>query len=158
MSRNLTIAALAILAQVCQQPEQGLGNFPQATASQGREAMSEPEPPTAGTRLSFWGLGAPAGEGPVGGAAARLDGILSRLGGCLVVTPGNGRAVHPVFPAGRAAWDERSQTLRLAGKAYRPGNRITLGGGAVDSPSDLRREAGVELAPCPVADYWVVVA
>jgi hypothetical protein len=158
LSRKLTLAALAVLAQGCQQPEQGLGNLPQATAAQGEEAMPEPAPPASATRLSYWGVGAPAREGPVGGAAARLDGILSRLGGCLVVTPGNGRPVHPVFPAGKAVWDEASGTLRFAGRTYRPGDPITLGGGGIASPSAFLSERGVQVAPCPVSDYWVVVA
>ena len=158
MSRNFTLAALAVLAQGCQQQEQGLGNIPQASASQGQEAMPEPVPPASGTRLSYWGVGVSPPQGQDGGAAARLDGILERLDGCLVVNLGNGRAVHPVFPAGKAVWDEASGTLRLAGKTFRPGHPITLGGGGITSTSAFLRETGVVIAPCPVSNYWVVVA
>lgn len=120
--------------------------------------MPEPERPTSGTRLSYWGVGAPPRQGTVGGAAARLEGVLSLLGSCLVVTAGNGRAVHPVFPAGKAAWDDASGTLRFAGKTYRPGDRITLGGGGIGSPSAYAQEAGVRIAPCPVSDLWAVLS
>ncbi len=113
---------------------------------------------TGGMRLSFWGVGAPAADGPVGGAAARLEGVLSRLGGCLVVIPGNGVRIHPVFPAGKARWDEASETLSFAGRTYRPGDRITLGGGGVSSPPAYAREAGVAITPCTVSDLWVVIA
>jgi hypothetical protein len=158
LSRNLLLASLAVCAQGCQQPEHGLGDFPQAAAPQGQEAMPKPGQPTAGIRLSYWGVGVPPPKGPVGGAAARLEGVLSRLGGCIVVTPGNGRPVHPVFPAGKAQWDEASGTLRLAGKTYRAGDRIVLGGGGITSPSVFLRESGVQVVSCPVNDYWVVIA
>ncbi|HEX9948051.1 MAG TPA: hypothetical protein VGA98_10970 [Allosphingosinicella sp.] len=120
--------------------------------------MPEPARPKSATRLSYWGVGAPPRQGPLGGAAARLEGILSRLGGCLVVTLGNGRAVHPVFPSGKATWDEASGTLRFEGKIYRPGDRIILGGGGITSPSAYARESGVEIAPCPEENLWAVIA
>lgn len=156
MSRNLLVAALAVLAQGCQEPEQGLGNIPQATAPQGQETMPEPGWPMSGTSLSFWGVGIPS-EGPVGGAAARLDGVLSSLGGCLIVTAPNGKRVQPVFPAGKASWDESAETLSFGGRTYRPGDRIALGGGGVASPSAYAREPGVRIADCPVADLFAVV-
>jgi hypothetical protein len=46
----------------------------------------------------------------------------------------------------------------LAGRLYRLGDRITLGGGGVALPSTYRREAGVEIVPCEVSDLWVVIA
>jgi hypothetical protein len=98
---------------------------------------------------------APAGQD--GGAAALLVGTLAKRGGCLVVE-GNGRAVHLVFPAGKAVWDEASGTLRVGGKTYRPGDPITLGGGGISSPSTFLSEKGVEITPCTVTMYWVVVA
>jgi hypothetical protein len=156
LSRNLILAALALLAQGCQQPEQGLGNIPQATATESQDSMPEADSPTTGTRLSFWGVGL-SQDGPVGGAAARLEGVLSRLDGCLVVTASNGRRVQPVFPAGKARWDEAAGTLSFAGRLYRTGDRIALGGGGVSSPSAYAREAGVRLADCPVAELFAVV-
>jgi hypothetical protein len=156
LSRSLTLAAFAVLAQGCEHPEQELGSRPEAPLQQEQVAMPEPERATTGMRLSYWGVGLPPPVGPVGGAAARLDGILSRRDGCLVVDLGEGRALHPVFPAGKAVWDEASGTLRLAGKSYRPGDRITLGGGGA-APA-FRGESGVEIAPCEVSDLWVVIA
>lgn len=110
------------------------------------------------TRLSLWGMGVPRQDGLVGGLAARLNGVLSQLGGCLVVTAGNGFRVQPVFPAGKAQWNQAAGTLTLSGKDYRLGDRITLGGGGVTSPSGYRREAGVEIAACEVSDLWAVIA
>ncbi len=158
MSRNLIVAALAVLAQGCQQTEQGLGNVPQATASQGQLAMPNSVPPAIGTRLSYRRVGVPPRQGAAGGAAALFSGVLSRLGGCLVVTAPNGVRVQPVFPAGKAVWDQASGTLRFAGKTYRPGDRILLGGGGITSPSAYARETGVEIAPCPESDVWAVIA
>jgi hypothetical protein len=155
LSRNLTLAALALMAQGCQQPEQGLGNIPQATESQ--DAMAEAESPTTGTRLSFWGIGL-SQDGPVGGAAGRLEGVLSRVDNCLVVTASNGRRVQPVFPAGKARWDEAAGTLFFAGRQYKAGDRIALGGGGISSPSSYARETGVRIADCPVAELFAVVA
>ena len=109
------------------------------------------------TRLSFWGVGRPQG-GAVGGAAARLEGVLSRLEGCVVVTAPNGVRVQPVFPAGKARWDESAGALSFGGGQYRDGDRIVLGGGAVSSPSAYAREAGVRLAACPVGALFAVVA
>ncbi|MET0399662.1 MAG: hypothetical protein ABW277_22940 [Longimicrobiaceae bacterium] len=75
----------------------------------------------------------------------------------MVATDGGVR-VQPVFPAGKARWDPATGTLSFAGRQYRPGDRITLGGGGVASPSAYRREAGVEIAPCEVSNLWVVIA
>jgi hypothetical protein len=97
-------------------------------------------------------------DGPVGGAAARIDGVLSQVRGCLVVESDGGVRVHPVFPAGKARWNPATGTLSFAGRLYRPGDRITLGGGGIASPSAYRREAGVEIAPCEVSGLWVVIA
>lgn len=158
MSRKLTLAAFAILAQGCQQPEQGLGNIPQASASQGQDAMPESAARTSGTRLSYWGVEVPPRQGPVGGAAGRFSGVLSRLDGCLVVTAPNGIQVQPVFPAGKAGWDEASGTLSFQGRSYRSGDSIEFGGGTVSSPSAYARQTGVELAPCAVSTIWSVIA
>lgn len=119
-----------------------------------------PEPDTEATeiRLSYWGVGMQPSDGPVGGAAARLDGILSPVGGCLVVESDGGLRVQPVFPADKAQWNPATGTLSFAGRLYRPGDRITLGGGGVASPSAYGSEAGVEIAPCEVSDLWVVIA
>jgi hypothetical protein len=156
--RNLILAGLAVFAQGCRQTDRGLGEIPQTTASQGQGLTPEAEQPAPGTRLSYWGVGAPPRSGPAGGAAARLEGVLSRLGGCIVVTPGNGRSVHPVFPAGKAVWGEASGRLRFAGRTYRPGDRIVLGGGGIGSPADYARQPGVEIASCPESDLWAVIA
>ena len=158
MYPKLTLAAFAILAQGCQQSEQGLGNIPQASASQGQDAMPEPVARTSGTRLSYWGVGVPPRPGPAGGAAGRLGGVLSRLGGCLVVTAPNGIQVQPVFPAGKAVWDEASGTLKFKGRSYRPGDSIELGGGGVSSPSAYASQTGVELVPCAAGRIWTVIA
>jgi hypothetical protein len=156
LSRNLTLAAFALLAHGCQQPGQELGNRPQAPLQQEQAAMPEPEQATTGMRLSYWGVGMPPPVGPVGGAAARLDGTLSRLGDCLIVIPGNGMRIQPVFPTGKARWNAAAGTLSFAGREYRPGDRITLGGGGA-APA-FRGESGVEIAPCEVSDLWVVIA
>jgi hypothetical protein len=87
-----------------------------------------------------------------------MDGVLSRVRGCLVVDSDGGVRLHPVFPAGTARWNPATGTLSSAGRLYRLGDRITLGGGGVASPSAYRREAGVEIAPCEVSDLWVVIA
>jgi hypothetical protein len=108
-------------------------------------------------RLSYWGVGMVPPDGPVAGAAARIDGVLSRVGGCLVVAIDGGTRLHPVFPAAKAQWNSATGTLSLAGAQYRLGDRITLGGGGVASPSAYRGEAGVEIAPCEVSDLWVVI-
>jgi hypothetical protein len=155
LSRNLILAVLALFPQGCRQSGQEVGDIPQPARQSGPQAAGQS---AGGTRLSYWGVGAPARDGPTGGAAARLEGVLSRLGGCLVVIPGNGISVQPVFPAGKARWDEASQTLIFAGKAYRPGDRITLGGGGIASPSAYAREPGVAIAPCAQSDLWVVIA
>jgi hypothetical protein len=107
-------------------------------------------------RLSYWGVGMAPPNGPVGGAAARIDGVLSRVRGCLVVESDGGGRLHPVFPAGKARWNAATGTLSFAGRLYRPGDRITLGGGGA-SPS-YRGEAGVEIAPCEISELWVVIA
>lgn len=120
--------------------------------------MPESVARTGGTRLSYWGVGVPPRQGPAGGAAGRLGGVLSRLGGCLIVTAPNGIQVQPVFPAGKAVWDEASGTLIFKGKSYRPGDSIDLGGGGVSSPAAYARETGVELAPCAVGKIWAVIA
>jgi hypothetical protein len=158
LSRNLALIALATLMQGCQQPEPEPRTQPSLAIEQGRAAGPEGDRETAELRLSHWGVGMPSSDGPVGGAAARIDGVLSQVGGCLVVDSDGGVRVHPVFPAGKARWNPATGTLSFAGRVYRPGDRITLGGGGVASPSAYRREAGVEIAPCEIRDLWVAIS
>jgi hypothetical protein len=121
------VAALAVLAPGCRQAEQGVGDVPRAAAPQGMNEVTKAPPQAGGMRLSFSGVGVPPRSGPVGGAAARLSGVLARLGDCLVVTAPNGSRVQPVFRAGKAVWDEAAGALIFAGKSYRlrlmPGKR-----------------------------------
>jgi hypothetical protein len=158
LSRNLALIGLAVLLQGCQQPEPEQRNSPVRPREQQRAAMPERDRGTAEIRLSYWGVGVTPSDEPVAGPAARFDGILSRVGGCLVVESDGGVPLHPVFPAGKAQWDPDTGTLGFAGRLYRLGDRITIGGGGVTSPSTYRREAGVEIAPCEVSDLWVVIA
>ena len=108
------------------------------------------------TRLSYWGVGMQGDRGTVGGAAARLEGILSLAGNCLVVTTASGSKAQPVFPAGRARWDSSARVLEYGGKTYRLGESITLGGGGVGSPAGFAQEAGVQIADCEIRDLFVV--
>ena len=157
MLRGL-IGAIALLASAagCRQTDRDVARVPSAAGTESLGATANPPPPTEGVRLSYWGVGIAPGDGPEGGAAARLEGVLSRLGACLVVRIGDGRPIHPVFPAGKARWDEAAGALIFAGRTYRPGERIVLGGGGV--PPRYARESGVELAPCAVSDLWAVIA
>jgi hypothetical protein len=157
LSRNYALIALATLLQGCQQPEPEQRNSPGPPLEQGQAATPERDRETTEIRLSYWGIAMALSDGPVGGATARIDGILSRVRGCLVVDSDGGVRLHPVFPAGKARWNPATGTLSFAGKLYRLGDRITLGGG-VASPSAYPREAGVEVAPCEVSDLWVVIA
>jgi hypothetical protein len=157
LSRSLVLIALATLMQGCQQPAPEPRNSATPPLERGQVATPEREGETTEVRLSYWGVGMAPPDGPVAGAAARIDGVLSRVRGCLVVDPDGGARLHPVFPAGKARWDPATGTLSFAGRLYRLGDRITLGGGGVTSPSAYRREAGVEIAPCEVSDLWVVV-
>jgi len=158
LSRNLALIALATLMQGCQQPEPEPRNSPSPPLEQGQAATPEREGETSEVRLSYWGVGMAPPDGPVGGAAARMDGVLSRVRGCLVVATDGGVRLQPVFPAGKAQWNAATGTLSFGGRQYRPGDRITLGGGGVASPSAYRSEAGVEIAPCEISGLWVVIA
>jgi len=158
LSRTFALIALATLMQGCQQPEPEQRNSPGPPLEQGQAVTPEREGETSEIRLSYWGVGMAPPGGPVVGAAARTYGVLARVRGCLVVDPDGGARLHPVFPAGKARWNPDTGTLSFAGRLYRLGDRITLGGGGVASPSAYRREAGVEIAPCGVSDLWVVIA
>jgi hypothetical protein len=157
LTRNLALIALATLMQGCQQIEPEPRSSRSPPLERGQAATPERGPDTTEIRLSFWGVGVAPSDGPVGGATARMDGVLSRVRGCLVVDSGGGVRLHPVFPAGAAQWNPSTGTLSFAGRLYRLGDRITLGGGGV-TPSVFRREAGIEIAPCEVSDLWVVIA
>lgn len=158
LSRSLVVIALAALAQGCQQPESEPRDRSSPPLEQGPAATPERDRDTTELRLSYWNVGMPQSDRPVGGPVARIDGVLSRVGGCLVVDSDGGARLQPVFPAGKAQWDSAAGTLSFGGRIYRPGDRITLGGGGVASPSAYRREAGVEIAPCETSDIWVVIA
>lgn len=152
---NFALIALAALTQGCQRPEpesRGAPNPPRGN----QEGAGPLHRETGEIRLSRWGVGVPRPDGPVGGAAARIDGVLSRVGACLIVESEGGAKVHPVFPSDQVRWDATSGTLRFAGSTYRLGDRITLGGGGVAS-ENFRRETGVEIAPCEISDVWVVI-
>jgi hypothetical protein len=157
VSRFLALIAVTALLAGCRHPEPE-PETPGDPTERGRGATPTPDREATGIRLSYWGVGSAPPEGPIGGAAARMDGTLTRVGGCLVVESDGGVRLHPVFPAGTARWDPDAGTLGFEGRTYRPGDRITLGGGGVASPSAYGREAGVEIAPCEVGELWVVIA
>jgi hypothetical protein len=152
--RNLMMAAVAALTQGCQQPAQDLGNKPQASRE---PAYGTVENRTVETRLSFRGIGVDrSGRRTVGGATAILDGVLSRVGNCLIVTAPNGIRVQPVFLAGTATWNAEAETLVLRGKNYRLGDRIRLGGGGVAPSSAHGHGPGVEIVDCEVDELFAV--
>jgi hypothetical protein len=148
------MAAIAALAPGCQQPAQDLRNKHQASREPGYGTV---ENRTMETRLSFRGIGVDrSGRRTVGGATAILDGVLSRVGNCLIVTAPNGTRVQPVFLAGTATWDAEAETLVYRGKNYRLGDRISLGGGGVAPSSARGREPGVEIVDCEVNELFAV--
>ena len=150
--RCAALIVLAALSQGCQPPPD-VENVPAARLEPNARAPAAIAPTV---RLSVWGLTQPPPGGVEGGAAAWHEGVLSRLGNCLIVTGGN-RPIHPVFPARKVRWNEAEQSLTLAGKDYRLGDRIGLGGGGA-APAFDRRSADVDIAPCAVGDLWVVIA
>jgi hypothetical protein len=153
------MAALAALTQGCQQPAQDLGNKPQASREpdHGTVENRTVENRTMDIRLSYHGIGVDrSGRRAVGGATAILNGVLSRVGNCLVVTAPNGIRVQPLFLAGTAKWDTASETLVYRGKNYRLGDRIAFGGGAVAPSFDPGREPGVDIVECEVGELFGV--
>lgn len=154
MFRNFMMAALAALTQGCQQPAQDLGNKPQASREPGYGTV---ENRTMEIRLSYRGIGVDrSGRRTVGGATAILDGVLSRVGNCLIVTAPNGIRVQPVFLAGTATWDAEAETLVFRGKNYRLGDRVRFGGGAVAPSSAHRQEPGVDIVECEAGELFAV--
>lgn len=156
MFRNLALVAFGGLALGCQASGKNLRPASPSALEQRQVVMSEAVQPATRMRLSYWGIGVSRPAGAIGGAAARIDGVLSRLGSCLIVAAGETR-VHAVFPMTKARWDEGTGTLSFGGRNYRVGDRITLGGGGAspaikDHPSDL------DIAPCEVSRLWIVIA
>ena len=159
MFRNFMMAAVAALTQGCQQPARDLGNQPQASREpvygtvENRTVQDRSEE----TRLSYQGIWVDrSGRRTVGGATAILDGVLSRVGNCLIVTAPNGIRVQPLFLAGTARWDAEAETLVYRGKNYRLGDRIALGGGAVAPSFATGHEPGVDVVECEVGELFAV--
>jgi hypothetical protein len=153
------MAAVTALTQGCQQPAQDLGNKPQASREPGDGTVENRtvENRTMEIRLSYHGIGVDrSGRRAVGGATAILNGVLSRVGNCLVVTAPNGIRVQPFFLAGTERWDAASETLVMRGKNYRLGDRISLGGGGVAPSFDPGREPGVDIVECEVGELFAV--
>jgi hypothetical protein len=95
---------------------------------------------------------------PANADAARWEGVLGLKGRCLVIT-GDGSAAAfavPVFPEGRAQWDNEARVLTFNGKRYAIGDRIVVGG----SFNNLGRPglpAIRDLSPdCPGDSVWLV--
>jgi hypothetical protein len=95
-------------------------------------------------------------DGVAGSAGARLEGRLAARLGCLVVDVGGGRVFQPVFPAGRVRWEASSERLFIDGAAYRPGDRIALGGGGVGDRQGFARASGASIPQCGGAELFVV--
>lgn len=87
-------------------------------------------------------------------AAARIDGTLSVVEGCLVIAGAS--LVQPVFAEGSARWDEGTQRLMYKGSAYRIGSTIVLGGGGITNAAEYLAQPGVSIPRCGTARLFVV--
>ena len=85
-------------------------------------------------------------------ATARLTGVLALRDDCLVLDVEGGPPVQPVFPADEVRWDAASRQLAYAGRSYRLGDEVTVGGGGVESD----RATGVDGPRCAGASLFVV--
>ncbi len=86
-----------------------------------------------------------------GGNSALLEGVVRVVGGCFLVETDLGERYLPYFPEDEVEWSDEG--LRYAGRTYREGDAVALGG-AVSGPSSrpLPARCG-ELAGAP---RWTV--
>ena len=70
---------------------------------------------------------------PNGGMDALLEGTLTVIEDCVVVTQSDGSIAVPVFPVGDASWDGDEGVLSWRGDEFREGDPISVGGGFSDA-------------------------
>lgn len=85
---------------------------------------------------------------------ARLSGTLALANGCVAIAAGD-RMSLLVFPEGAAAWDRSAGALAFAGREYRPGDRIEVGGSASGGPA-VAGLAGNAPPACSDLQRWYV--
>lgn len=150
MFRKLSMAA-AILAAACHPAAEE----PVAATGPGKAGMQGSEDVEAIGALATYTPDLRPG-GVAGGAGARLGGRLADRNGCLVIEVDGNRVFQPVFPVGRARWDRGSGRLLIGTAAYRLGDSLAVGGGAVSDREGFGRTSGTSIPKCDGAELFVV--
>lgn len=76
---------------------------------------------------------------------ARLTATVLDSNGCVLLEHDGSRVV-PVFPEGSVVLDQKTRSFRYQGRTYRPGDQITVGGGA--APTSGPPPVGLALNEC----------
>jgi hypothetical protein len=94
-----------------------------------------------------------------GGPTALLDGVLEVRDGCLYVRSENGYATYVVWPAGYSLRVDGDSVAVYDGWSlrYRPGDRVTEGGGWYDDTTFVKERLveGTLPAACPTDEYMM---
>jgi hypothetical protein len=101
-------------------------------------------PPGPDVRLPLLPSGGP---GPAVGA----PGVLEVDGVCLYLRAQDGTRTLPVFATASTRWDRATGTLEAAGKRFKPGDKVLLGGGPIATVP-----AGVTVDPSCRADRMFI--
>jgi hypothetical protein len=141
MARNLVAPwALPLALAACTEPAQD--------SSVNRSPASVAAAPAGGAeggvRLA---LLRPADEGP----ASALPGRLELDGRCLYLRLSNGSRVLPAFQMESLGWNRSSGAVEWRGQAFRPGDRVELGGAFERAPPAALSWRQAPAAECDVS-------
>ena len=93
-----------------------------------------------------------------GGPAAAAQGTLEVEGRCLYLRTPNGTRMLLLFATFDTRWDRAEGVLKVGDATYRPGEAVTLGGGA---PNGMPADVAWVQAPdgsCRTDHLWVVIS
>ncbi len=145
MGRDLIAPwALPLALAACTEPAQDVA----ANRSPPSVAAAPAVGTEGGVRLA---LLAPADEGPLSALAGRLE----LDGRCLYLRLVDGSRILPAFQMEDLAWNPSSGAMEWRGRAFRPGDRVQLGGAFERGSSAALPWRQAPAAECDVTPLFV---
>jgi hypothetical protein len=124
------------------------------TPTEGEEGRpGQPAGPAAGRSAAVSLALLPAGEAGNTGTSA---GTLEVAGGCLYLRGGSSLRTGLAFATAATSWDAAAGVLRIGGKSYSPGQRLSVGGSAFEGNIAVLPWLSPPRPECAGDRLWIV--
>lgn len=151
MSRKIILSLAAASLAGCAMPDSSSSpRSEDVSAKVGAQEM-ENDTPASSPSSPALRVASYRPQGP--SALARLTGVIEQRDGCIVLTHDRSVTV-PVFPEGSVTVAADGRSITYAGRSYRVGDSLTVGGGA--APTSGPSPRGLSAVGCLTGTLFLV--